>query len=110
MSSCSITPVQTPQRKLELKITLKGVRPPIWRRVEAPGTISLADLHQVIQAAMGWHDGHLHQFEVGGPQGDIYGDRTLLEELDVRNERTARLQQVAPRMKDRLGYLYSTFR
>ncbi len=51
-----------------LKITLTGSRPPIWRRVEVDGNISLGELHQVIQIAMGWTDSHLHQFIVD----DIY--------------------------------------
>jgi len=37
-----------------LKVTLRGVRPPIWRRLHMPGTMTLGDLHQAIQAAMGW--------------------------------------------------------
>jgi len=50
----------------QLKITLRGARPPIWRRVRVPATFSLESLHHVIQAAMGWEDYHLHQFLVGG--------------------------------------------
>jgi hypothetical protein len=39
---------------------------PIWRRVIVPTTFTLAQLHAVIQAAMGWCDYHLHHFEIGG--------------------------------------------
>jgi hypothetical protein len=49
-----------------LKITLKGIRPPIWRRVEVPGGISLLALHGILNEAMGWLDGHLHDFEIDG--------------------------------------------
>ncbi|HYZ22112.1 MAG TPA: plasmid pRiA4b ORF-3 family protein [Rhodopila sp.] len=52
-------------RDLTLKITLLDSKPPIWRRVVVPETMSLADLHNVIQAVMGWEDSHLHQFEIG---------------------------------------------
>ena len=46
----------------ELAVTLLDVEPPIWRRVTLPAGVTLADLHEVIQRAMGWYDLHLHQF------------------------------------------------
>lgn len=45
-----------------LKITLRDIRPPIWRRIELKGSTSLYKLHQIIQEAFGWFDAHLHQF------------------------------------------------
>ncbi len=47
-----------------LKITLKESQPPIWRRVRVPNCL-LADLHEVIQVAMGWENYHLHEFVIG---------------------------------------------
>lgn len=41
----------TPNQIYQLKITLKDSKPPIWRRVEMPDTVTLAQLHQIIQAA-----------------------------------------------------------
>ena len=47
----------------QLKVTLRGVsKPPVWRRVLVHADASLGDLHQVIMAAMGWDDSHLHMF------------------------------------------------
>lgn len=51
---------------LQLKITLRYISPPIWRRVVVPDNYTLGDLHYVIQAAMGWGNCHLHAFRVGG--------------------------------------------
>jgi hypothetical protein len=51
--------------ELILKITLRGIRPPVWRRVRVASDMTLRTLHQVIQEAMGWQDAHLHEFEVG---------------------------------------------
>jgi len=49
----------------ELRISLSGVRPPVWRRVRLPAAATLADLHQTIQVLFGWDGDHLHLFEVG---------------------------------------------
>ncbi len=49
---------------LQLRLTLRGLSPPVWRRVLIPEHITLAQLHEVIQAAMGRTDDHLHQFMI----------------------------------------------
>lgn len=50
---------------LQLKIHLEWTDPKIWRRVIVPTGMTLKDLHDVIQAAMGWEDYHLHEYEIG---------------------------------------------
>ncbi len=50
----------------QLKVTIKGIRPPIWRRLQVPGEATLADLHDILQTAFGWENAHLHQFVIGG--------------------------------------------
>ena len=37
----------------QLKVTLLGVRPPIWRRLLVPCDLTLAQFHPVLQVAMG---------------------------------------------------------
>jgi hypothetical protein len=49
----------------QLKITLRGSKPPIWRRVVVRADMRLDRLHQVIQIAMGWTNSHMHQFSAG---------------------------------------------
>ena len=49
----------------EIRITLMYLEPAIWRRVVVPKDITLGALHAVIQIAMGWEDGHLHEFQIG---------------------------------------------
>lgn len=87
----------------QLKITLLGSKPPIWRRVQLRGDMTLYKLHQVIQRAMGWFDGHLHEFEVGeeryGVPDPDWGD-------EVKSERRVRLGQIVSQPKDRFRYTY----
>ena len=87
----------------QLKVTLRGIRPPIWRRLRVPSDATLAKLHGFLQAAMGWEDAHLHRFRVGGTS---YGDRGVLGGVVDRGERTARLGQVAPSDQGTLRYDY----
>ncbi len=51
----------------QFKITLKGIKPPIWRRIQVPENYSFWDLHVAVQDAMGWTDTHLHHFEIVNP-------------------------------------------
>jgi Plasmid pRiA4b ORF-3-like protein len=87
----------------QLKITLKGARPPIWRRVHIPSDITLAKLHKIIQLAMGWYNCHLHEFEV---QGQTYGQPMPEYDFDVLNEQRIRLNQFVTREKVKFAYLY----
>jgi hypothetical protein len=52
-------------RVYQLHMGLRGIRPPIWRRVQVPSSILLSGLHDVIQTVFGWTDSHLHQFFIG---------------------------------------------
>lgn len=74
----------------QLKVTLQGTKPPVWRRILVDGASTLDHLHEVVQAAFGWCDDHLHEFEA---DGSVYGmpnpmwadlGRTVIEEHAVR--------------------------
>lgn len=52
---------------MQFKVTLDGIKPPIWRRIQVPCDYFFWDLHVAIQDAMGWLDCHLHQFTVQDP-------------------------------------------
>src|ERR1017187_6810061 len=70
---------------ISLKVTLRGVKPPVWRRLLVPGTMTLGDLHKAIQAAMGWRDCHLHAFDIGGEQ---FVDRRSVDDVVDENRPT----------------------
>ena len=48
----------------QLHISLEGIEPMIWRRIQVPETYSFWDLHVAVQDSMGWLDCHLHQFVI----------------------------------------------
>lgn len=54
---------QVPSYILHVSIAFSD--PLIWRRIQVPGTFTLAQLHDIIQLSMGWSDSHVHQFLVG---------------------------------------------
>lgn len=91
----------TGSRIYQLKVTLRDIRPPIWRRFAVPSDIPLKRLHEALQLIMGWTDSHLHQFEA---RGGRYGppDR----DLERTNEATTTLDRVLRKPKDRMTYEY----
>ncbi len=84
-----------------LKVSLRGVRPPIWRRFLVPSGITLKRLHDSLQVVMGWTDSHLHQFEAGGI---LYGASDRDSGVARVSEARTTLGQVLRRPKDRLRY------
>lgn len=60
-----------------LTVTLEGIEPPIWRRLEVPGQTTLTGLHHVLQTAVGWGEYHLHTFTI---DGFAYGPPSLAHE------------------------------
>ena len=54
------------KRLWQVTITIADIEPAIWRRLLLPEDLNFAQLHEVIQAAFGWTDSHLHHFIVGG--------------------------------------------
>jgi len=72
----------------QFMITLRGVdNPPVWRRVAVTGSSTLNDLHQVIQAAMGWENDHMHIFRAGSRE--LSGASLLRAVLPRRGSRIA---------------------
>jgi Plasmid pRiA4b ORF-3-like protein len=96
-------PVEKTEAVYQLKITLRDVRPPIWRRVQVKDC-TLSELHEVIQVAMGWEFSHLYSFEVGGVQ---YGDLDMTGgELDMKDDRRAKLSRLVRGEKFKFHYTY----
>ena len=78
----------------QIKVTLEGSKPPIWRRLMVRSDATLADLHSIIQAGFGWWNCHLHQFIV---DGTYYGEPEPedWDYVDMHDERDVTLGQIA---------------
>ena len=63
--------------------------------------MTLAELHEAIQAALGWHGGHLHDFDIAGRQ---HGDPRILE--DVADETRLTLNGLLRSGVARFTYTY----
>jgi hypothetical protein len=87
----------------QIKVTLVGSKPPIWRRLIVKDNTRLDQLHSVLQVAMGWFNSHLHQYRVGSsyigiPDQDI--------DIDVTDEQMVYLQDIISNVKDNFVYEY----
>lgn len=67
----------------QMKITLQEVKPPIWRRIQVKGDITLKVLHNIIQRVMGWEDGHLHKFDIRAPSSE---PKVRLNQLNLQEK------------------------
>lgn len=86
----------------QLKVSLREIKPPIWRRVQVTGDITLAKLHHVLQIVMGWTNSHLHKFTIGATD---YAEPDPDGLLNFRNDRRARLNDVV-RSRQKFSYEY----
>lgn len=89
----------------QFKITLLDITPMIWRRIQVPDC-TLTDLHEYIQAAFGWENYHLHQFEIDdvrysqpAPDGDDF-DTEFEDETDVL------LSKLLPKSSRKANWIY----
>lgn len=90
-------------KRYQLKIELVRVRPPVWRRVEVPGHISLRGLHDTIQYLFGWTDTHIHEFKI---DGTAYGmPDPNFDQTDVV-ETTVSVEEAMPEEGSSFEYIY----
>lgn len=98
---------QIPEAIFQIKITLQGTNPPIWRRVLVPAELTLARLHDVLQAAMGWTDSHLHEFRIGRQRFGIPdADDQFIGGPPTTDERYVRLSRLFTKAGAKAEYSY----
>lgn len=87
----------------QLKVSLLGIKPPVWRRLLVASSANLNELHKTIQIAMGWTNSHLHVFI----SDDIcYGAVEEGAPATFVDEAKFRLEHLLKKEKDTLHYVY----
>lgn len=94
-----------------LRVCLDDVEPPIWRRLDIASDLTLDDVHDALQLAMGWTNSHLHGFRrfdaaTGEFDTPFLTGFEIAEGEDGVGEDTVRLDQVLFAPGDRLEYAY----
>ena len=99
---------ETPHKlvNIRLLVNLMHIEPPIWRRILVPHGITLAQLHDVIQTAMGWENSHLHEFLIEGARYGVPDED--FEDTSSRGqpESDVRLHDVLDREEQTFTYVY----
>jgi Plasmid pRiA4b ORF-3-like protein len=80
---------------VQLRVSIDRIEPQIWRRLVVPLHFNLRELHLVLQAAFGWTNSHLHEFEIGGLR---YGDELADAERAEDDPRT--FEEMEVRLRD----------
>lgn len=88
---------------LQLKVQIIGIEPAIWRRVVVPASMTLRELHAVIQGAMCWQDYHLHMFEIDGKRFEVPEDDRLGPQDGYEDERKQSLNAI---LSNGMEFLY----
>jgi hypothetical protein len=87
---------------VQIKVKLLGVsKPPVWRRLQLGADTRLDHLHEMIVAAFGWQDYHMHVFASGPDEFGVPDP-----ELGFTDERHVSLGQLIGGIGDRLRYTY----
>lgn len=95
---------QVPSYVLHISLTFSD--PLIWRRIQVPGTFTLAQLHDTIQQSMGWSDSHVHQFLVGKISYEPTIKTKLPREAKRFDEYKYKLHTLEEGMRFMFSYIY----
>ena len=101
------TTVATDGQVYQIKVSLEYIEPEIWRRFLVPASMTLDQLHKVLQIAFGRTNSHLHHFftkdkfyEPPSRYRDPFGEEP------PGDSRKTRLADVLPHVKSALRYEY----
>ncbi|GFS59009.1 uncharacterized protein y4hQ [Nephila pilipes] len=110
-------------RIFQFKISLKCIKPKIWRRIQVPSSYNFLQLHYAIQDSMGWKsrftDYHLHVFrrrfgpfgrsgciEIGKPIDTSSNFMGFWDRVEIVPEEVAKIDEYFGCVKTKYVYLY----
>lgn len=101
-----MTKKKSPRLKLiyQIKVTLEGIQPPIWRRFLVRSDITLRKFHHVLQDVMGWTNSHLHKFVV--EEKYEFGEPDYEFDMDISDDRKMKLSRISHREDYNFTYIY----
>lgn len=85
--------------RLVFRVTLRHIKPPIWREIDVPDTYSLLQLHRCIQLVFGWLDYHLFEFQIGDRRFEA-------ADPEAEGEDAARVKLLELKLTPRSSFLY----
>jgi hypothetical protein len=93
---------------LIVMVSLRGIRPAVWRRLSVPSDLGLLAFHDVLQVAFGWANSHLHAFVQGRRRFEVFepGYEAGRRDDVVSDERAVRLGELLRAKGDALAYQY----
>jgi hypothetical protein len=77
----------------QLRISLRHIRPTIWRRIAVPSNVTLRQLHWAAALSMGWLCYHLYEFNIDGrtyisdcpnPLQDMFNDEVFARDYTLQ--------------------------
>ena len=88
-------------RAFQMKITLRGMKPPVWRRFFVPEDMTFQTLADVLITVMGWSGSHLSAFEMPKSGLNIMANpwSDNEEQFGDRNGKKVRLTDLLPAEK-----------
>jgi hypothetical protein len=70
----------------DLRVSIQDAEPEIWRRLLVPETITIPELHRVLQTAFGWENRHMYGIRCADRHGQprvIIGPDDAAEDIDA---------------------------
>jgi len=87
----------------QLKITIDGITPTIYRTIQVPESFTLNKLHHIIQIIFCWENSHLYSFwntDIPTTDPVLWGGGTTMWDKKVK------IKDVLPQIGDKLPYEY----
>ena len=90
----------------QLKVTLRDISPPIWRRVQLSDETPLSKLHRVLQLLFDWDDSHLYDFEANRTVYSLPSPDDRDFGRNIVDEKSASLNLVIQKVGETFLYRY----